>query len=382
MERRLRALVTVALVIAIGLLIWLLDLALGRIGTVLTDIVIAVLVAYLLFPAVRPLARYMPRALAVAVVYVLLIAIVGGALAALAPVLSGQAQSLAHDFPATMARAKAEVQNPGATSLPLIGQFEPALRGLIAQYASRIDALTGAAAGVVGEHAFGVIGGTARVLVDTVVTLLMAFFFMTDVERIRALFLRMVPAPRRAVAQDFIDDCDKVIGGFVRGQVLLALAVGIAATIVLLLTGVHYAVLLGIFTGVASIVPLVGPIIGAVPAILVALFTAGLVKGLIVLALFVVVFELQGHVLTPIVIGRALGVTPLVIFLAILVGAEANGVLGMLLAVPLAGIARVVIDRVFPNDATDRRLIQTSRERTLASSAGPPPIGADEAVKP
>ncbi len=296
--------------------------------------------------------------------------------------LAGQAQALAHDFPATVARAKAEVQNPGATSLPLIGQFEPALRGLIAQYATRIDALTGAAAGIVGEHAVGVLGGTARMLVDTVVVLLLAFFFITDVERIRALFLRLLPAPRRAAADSFIDDCDTVIGGFVRGQVLLALAVGVAATVVLLLCGVHYAVLLGLFTGVASIVPLVGPIIGAVPAILVALFTAGLAKGLIVLVLFVVVFELQSHVLTPIVIGRALGVTPLVIFLAILIGAEANGVLGMLLAVPLAGIARVVIDRVFPDDATDRGLIAESRARALGAPAAPQPIGADQAVKP
>ncbi len=372
MERRLRALVTVALVLAIGLLLWLLDLVLGRVGTVMTDIVIAVLVAYLLFPAVRPLARYMPRALAVAVVYVGLIVIVGGAIATLAPVLAGQAQSLAQAFPDTVARAKAEVQNPGSTSLPVIGQFEPALRGLIAQYASRLDALTGAAAGMVGQQAFGLIGGTARVLVDTIVVLLLAFFFIIDVERIQALFLRLVPASRRGAAQSFIADCNRVIGGFVRGQVLLALGVGLAATIVLLLTGVHYAVLLGIFTGVASIVPLVGPIIGAVPAILVALFTAGLVKGLIVLALFVVVFELQSHVLTPIVIGRALGVTPLVIFLAILIGAEANGVLGMLLAVPLAGIVRVVIDRVFPDDPTDRRLLQAAHEQTIGKPEAEP----------
>jgi predicted PurR-regulated permease PerM len=381
MNPRLRALVTVALILAVGALIWMLDLVFGRVRTVTTDIIIAVLVAYLLFPAVKPLSRSMPRGIAVLLVYVALIAVVGAAVAGLAPLLAAQAAQLAHDFPATMAQAKSQV-SAGAPPLPIIGPIEPALRSLLAQYADRVGALTGAAAGIVGEHAVGVLAGTGRALVDTFVILLLAFFFITDVERIRALMVRFVPRERRDVTQSFIDDCDRVIGGFVRGQVLLALFVGVVATVVLLLTGVKYALLLGAFTGIASIVPLVGPIIGAIPAILVALFAAGPLKAAIVLALFVVVFEIQSHVLTPVVIGKAVGVTPLVIFLAILAGAEADGVLGMLLAVPLAGIARVVIDRVFPDDATDRALLAQTRDRTVEEPPSPVPVGADQAVKP
>jgi predicted PurR-regulated permease PerM len=381
MNPRLRALVTVALIVAIGVLIWMLDLIFARVRTVTTDIIIAVLVAYLLFPAVKPLARTMPRGIAVLLVYVVLIAVVGAAVMGLAPLLAAQAGQLAHDFPATVAQAKSQV-SPGAAPLPIIGPIEPALRGLLAQYADRVGAFTGAAAAIAGEHAVGVLAGTARALIDTFVILLLAFFFITDVERIRALMLRLVPAQRRAAAQSFMDDCDRVIGGFVRGQVLLALFVGVVATVILLLTGVKYALLLGAFTGIASIVPLVGPIIGAIPAILVALFAAGPAKALIVLLLFVVVFEIQSHVLTPVVIGKAVGVTPLVIFLAILVGAEADGVLGMLLAVPLAGIARVVIDRAFPDDPTDRALLAQARDRTLDARATPVPVGADQAVKP
>jgi predicted PurR-regulated permease PerM len=380
MNPRLRALVTVALIVAIGVLIWMLDLVFARVRTVTTDVIIAVLVAYLLFPAVKPLARHMPRSVAVLLVYVVLIALIGGAIAGLAPLLATQGSQLAHDFPATVAQAKSQV-SPEAAPLPLIGPIEPALRALLAQYADRVGNLTGAAAGIVGAHAVGVLAGTARALIDTFVVLLLAFFFITDVERIRALMVRLVPRERRDVTQSFIDDCDRVIGGFVRGQVLLALFVGVVATVILLLSGVKYALLLGAFTGIASIVPLVGPIIGAIPAILVALFTAGPLKALVVLVLFVIVFEIQSHVLTPVVIGKAVGVTPLVIFLAILAGAEADGVLGMLLAVPLAGIARVVIDRVFPDDPADRALLAQTRGHTLAPPA-PAPVGADQAVKP
>jgi predicted PurR-regulated permease PerM len=381
MNSRLRALVTVGLIVAVGVLIWMLDLVFVRVRTVTTDIILAVLVAYLVFPAVKPLARLMPRALAVLLVYVVLLGLVGAAVAGLAPLLAAQAGQLAHDFPATVAHAKSQV-SAGAPPLPVIGPLEPALRALLAQYADRVGALTGAAAGILGEHAVGVLAGTGRALVDTVVVLLLAFFFITDVERIRALMVRLVPRERRDAAQSFVDDCDRVIGGFVRGQVLLALFVGVVATVILLVAGVKYALLLGAFTGIASIVPLVGPIIGAIPAILVALFTASLVKALVVLVLFVVVFEIQSHVLTPVVIGKAVGVTPLVIFLAILAGAEADGVLGMLLAVPLAGIARVVIDRVFPDDAANRALIAQTRDRTIKAPASPEPVGADQAVKP
>jgi len=349
MERRRSALLNIQLIIGVGIVIWMADLVLARIRPITTDIVIAILVSYLVWPAVRPLAQRMPRALAILVVYVIGIAVIAGVARAVAPTIGAQATELAHDFPATMARAQAASPNP-ADPFAVLGPLEPKLRALLAHYASRIEAFGATAAGILGRNAFGLVRGTIGALVDVVVVLLLSFFFMNDVVRIRALFLRMVPRVHRANTDSFIDDCDRVIGGFVRGQVVLAVVVGIAATILLFACGIHYALLLGLMTGIFSIVPLVGPVIGAAPAILVAIFTAGIGKTILVLVLFVIVFEVQSHVLTPIVIGKALGVSPLVIFLAILIGAAADGVLGMLLAVPLAGIARVAIDRIFPQD--------------------------------
>jgi predicted PurR-regulated permease PerM len=365
MERRRSALLNIQLIIGAGIVIWMADLLLARIRPITTDIVIAVLVSYLIWPAVRPPAQRMPRALAILLVYVIGLAVVAGIASVVAPTIAAQATELAHDFPATMARAQAASANP-SDPFAFLGSFEPKLRGLLAHYASRIEAFGGTAAGVLGRNAFGLVRGTVGALVDVVVILLLSFFFMNDVDRIRALFLRMVPRPHRENTDSFIDDCDRVIGGFVRGQVVLAVVVGVAATILLFACGIHYALLLGLMTGVFSIVPLVGPVIGAAPAILVAVFTAGIGKAILVLVLFVIVFELQSHVLTPVVIGRALGVSPLVIFLAILIGAAADGVLGMLLAVPLAGIARVAIDRIFPpEDPATHALKDEARAETV-----------------
>jgi predicted PurR-regulated permease PerM len=145
-------------------------------------------------------------------------------------------------------------------------------------------------------------------------------------------------------------DVDGVIGGFVRGQVLLAVAVGIAGTIVLLAVGVPYAILLGTLAGVVSIIPLVGPIAAALPVLVIAFFTVGLVKLIVVGVLYVVILVVQQNVLTPLVVSKSVGVTPLVVFLALLFGSEAFGILGALLAIPIAGIIRVATERIFPEE--------------------------------
>jgi predicted PurR-regulated permease PerM len=165
-----------------------------------------------------------------------------------------------------------------------------------------------------------------------------------------------------------MDDVDKVIGGFVRGQVLLALGVGVAGTIVLLVVGVPYAILLGLLAGVVSIVPLVGPVIALIPVVLIAFFTVGVVKVIIVGVLFAIILVVQQNVFTPLIVSKSVGVTPLVVFVALLLGSEAFGILGALLSIPLAGILRVTAERLFPADPEADAALVVARER-----AGEPP---------
>jgi predicted PurR-regulated permease PerM len=118
----------------------------------------------------------------------------------------------------------------------------------------------------------------------------------------------------------------------------------------LLAVGVPYAILLGTIAGVVSIIPLVGPIAAALPVLVIAFFTVGLVKLIIVGVLYVLILVVQQNVLTPLVVSKSVGVTPLVVFLALLFGSEAFGILGALLAIPVAGIIRVSVERIFPDD--------------------------------
>jgi predicted PurR-regulated permease PerM len=131
-----------------------------------------------------------------------------------------------------------------------------------------------------------------------------------------------------------------VFGAYLRGQLLLSLIVGVAATIALLFLGVPYAFVLGVFAGMAELIPMLGPILGAVPAVLVALFQPFPLVLWVGLA-FLVIQQLESNLLVPRISGHAVGLHPLAAMLALLVGFELAGVVGALFAVPIAGIVWV-----------------------------------------
>lgn len=348
MQRPLHALILVALAIGIGLLAWMFAVVINRVHNIATTIIIAILFAYAIFPAVRVLSTRMPRALAVIFIYIVALIAIGFAVAYLAPAVASEAVDLSRTLPATLRTIEGQITHPGTSAI--LRHFPPEVRAFIVQNAARVGIIASTFAGNIGMEAFGMLRGTATLIVDTFLMLALAFFFIIEAEQIRATFLRLIPRNARPAAIGFIDEVDRVISGFVRGQILLAIVIGIAVTLILLITGVRYATLLGVLAGLASVVPIVGEFIGGVPTFLVALFTVGPIKALIVLALFVAVFEVQGRVLAPVVVGKSVGVSPLIIFVSILLGAEAFGLVGMVIAVPVAGIVRVALDRLAPSD--------------------------------
>jgi predicted PurR-regulated permease PerM len=210
------------------------------------------------------------------------------------------------------------------------------------------------------------------VLVSVGLILGLTLLILGDLGSVRAFGKRLIPSRYRPEARSFVHDVDEVIGGFVRGQVLLAVLVAVAGTIVLVAVGVPYAILLGLLAGVTSIVPLVGPIIALVPVLVISFFTVGLVKTIIVGVLFAAIIGVQQNVLVPIYVARSVGVTPLVIFVSLLLGSEAFGILGALLSIPIAGILRVAAERLFPGEAAPALpLAATSSRATESPSPAP-----------
>ncbi len=348
--RLVRAILLVGLALGIGGLLWMLTSVFDRVHNTLVVIIFAILFAYLVYPPVAWLEkRRVPVTVAAIIVYVAVGVIVAGALAWLAPALATQATELVKDFPHIVASAQREIADPAHS--PLLARLPMGVRETIAQNAGKVGAIVGGLAAGFGTHALAIVSGTTSIVIDVFLVLGLTLLVLGDLTILRAFGLRIVPARHRLATLDFMRDVDGVIGGFVRGQVLLAVAVGVAGTIVLLAVGVPYAILLGSLAGVVSIVPLIGPIIAAVPVLVIAFFTVGLVKLIVVAVLYSVILAVQQNVLTPLVVSKAVGVTPLVVFVALLLGSEAFGILGALLAIPIAGIVRVAAERIFPDDA-------------------------------
>jgi predicted PurR-regulated permease PerM len=348
MQKLIRALVVVALAVGIGIFIWMILTALGRVQNAVIATLFAALFAYAIFPAVRFLSARMPRAIAVLIVYVLSLGALGFAGAYLAPTIAAESLSLARTFPSAVQSIEAQLEHPASNSV--LNRLPPEVRALVVHNAAQAAAIGGSVARYLGERTVELLRGALTFFVDMLLVFTLAFFFITDAERIRKTALRLVPRDAKASAARFIDESDRVVSAFVRGQLVLAAITAIAVTLALALLHVPYAVLLGVLAGVASVVPIVGELVSALLTFLVAIVTVGPLQALIALGLFVAVFEVQGRVLAPIVVGKSVGVSPLVVFIAILVGAESFGIVGMVLAVPAAAILRVALDQLAPSE--------------------------------
>ncbi len=362
-RRLIRWLLVVGLALAVGGLIWMVTGVFDRVHNTLTVIVFAVLFAYLVYPPVKWLAnRRVPVVLAGIIVYIALGIVVLGSIAWLAPAIAVQATDLAQNLPHAVANVQQQIADP--THAPFLAKLPLSVRIMIAQNTAKVGALDGEIAGGFGAHALSILSGTTAAVIDVFLVLGITLLILGDLAGLQAFGIRIVPQEYRPVTIAFMEDVDGVVGGFVRGQVLLALAVGISGTIVLLAVGVPYAILFGVLAGVVSVIPLVGPIIAAIPVLLIAFFTVGLLKLIIVAALYAVILVVQQNVLTPMINSKSVGVTPLVVFVALLLGSEAFGILGALLSIPIAGIVRVTAERLFPPDPQSDALLIRTRNRS------------------
>lgn len=360
MNRRItNALQVVALIVGTGLALWMLSLALARVQTILTVVLISILFSYLIYPLVKLLARRLPRALAVLLVYVGFLLALTVFVAYLAPPIASQAAELARTYPHFLDQIERGVSSP--ESSPLLRELPPQIRALLADNAGRAGQEIGVFAQHIAGQTIAILSGAVHAVVAALLVFVFSFFFITDLERIQDVCFRFVPKAQREAAIAIAVEIDQVIGGFIRGQIMVAAIVGVLATIIMLLTHVKYALLLGLVTGVADVIPYVGAVVGAAPAVLISLLTFGWPHALLVLGLFVLMYEAEGHFIAPTVVGHSVGLTPLAVLLALLIGGEVFGLIGLLLAVPAAGILRVLLVRIFPPTPEAERRLAVAR---------------------
>ncbi|HMD01508.1 MAG TPA: AI-2E family transporter, partial [Candidatus Baltobacteraceae bacterium] len=196
--------------------------------------------------------------------------------------------------------------------------------------------------------ALGFVLSTFVLLATVVVIPIVSVYLMMETPDILGGFMRAVPPRARPKTEQVLRDLNGVLGGFIRGQVLVGAVIGAAITLALLATHVRYAVLIGVIAGIFDIIPYVGAIVAFIPSTLLALVHDGWQHALIVALLMIGIFQAEGHLIQPKIISDSVGLSPLAVIVAILIGGDLLGIAGMFLAVPLAAMLRVLVRDLVP----------------------------------
>jgi predicted PurR-regulated permease PerM len=308
---------------------------------ILLIFIIAWLIAFLLNPAVEffTIGRRTPRALAVAAVYLCFAAVLAILAVVIIPPASQQIVTLSDHVPQYATNASnllLEIQqwfnNHGIpVNLETLGA-----NGDILSKAEAIGT-------PVATNVLSLAQCVATTLFNCIITLVISFYIMLDSPRIIGAIARVTPARYRNDSELLIASIDRSFGGFLRASVVLMLVYGAGTALAMFLLGVPFSLPVGVFAGVMMIIPLIGAILAVIPPIILALATVSLAKAIILLAVMIGLQQLVLQVLQPRIMGESVGLHPLWVLAAVLVGARLAGVWGALFAVPVAAIVQTVV---------------------------------------
>lgn len=178
---------------------------------------------------------------------------------------------------------------------------------------------------------------------------IIGYYILRDREIMAQKAMNLIPVAYRSDVKGLVEDIDEVLSGFIRGQLIISAIVGAAVAAVLaFVLKIKFALLLGMWAGIFNIIPYFGPVIGAIPVVAIALVDS-LWKAMWVIVLFVVVNNLESAFLTPRIVGREVGLHPILLIFAVLAFGHLFGVVGMLIAVPVVAVIKVLLIFFFKN---------------------------------
>jgi len=287
----------------------------------------------------------MPRVLAIFIIYLLFFGTTGYAAVKGTPIILTQLGSLSQHIPVLTQFYQDKVDH-----------FYSATAHLPEPVHVHFNRLLGKAENALNQMLTNIMLSIQR-LATSIFTLFLipfiVFYLLKDIRKIQQWLKEHTPDRWREPAKVLIHEIDHSLGSYIRGQILVCAAVGIAAFIGLWIFKIPYSGVLGFFVGITDIIPFFGPAIGAVPAILVAM-TLGFKKVIIVVAIITVVQTLEGNLFSPVIVGKSVHLHPVVIMLSLIVGGELGGILGLIIAVPAFVTGREIV-RFILNERRKKR---------------------------
>jgi predicted PurR-regulated permease PerM len=280
-----------------------------------------------------------PRWAAILSVYVALFTVIGLFVMLMVPPLAAQARDLVTAAPDLLHRAQLWLIERGVLSREItIGEAVRQAPG-----AAGSDAV-----GTVVSAIWGFVGGVFGVVTILIVT----FYVLIDAENIVRALVRLFPRPERARVRDALRRAGEKVSAWMAGQLLLGAIIGTTAALGLGILGVPYFYVLALIAGIGELIPIVGPLLAAIPAIAVA-FSVSPATALGVAVFFFLQQQVENHVLVPRVMSRQVGISPVLVIMALLIGGSLLGLVGAILAVPTAAILQVLLQELLIEATAD-----------------------------
>lgn len=359
--------------IAVLLIFVLAEMALRGLPLPLEQIFIVLLTAVLIASAVTPACDYaqqrwhVPRGVTILIMYLLAILVLAGVVFLIVPLINGEVDRLRDKLPEYDASVRRQIE-----------RFAPGQSQKVTT-SDLVDRAFGELGNSFGR-ATGFAVSLSSGLVRLVIVLVLGFFLAAEKGFAERVVTRFAPPEHRRRWNGLLATIANQLGHWARAQVLLALAFGISFGVGLKLIGVPYAATLGVIGGVLEIIPYIGGFITVGLAVLVALTAShGIISVVLVVVWYTIVIQLEAHVVAPYLMKRAVGLHPLVVVLALFVGTEALGILGALLAVPIAVIIQALLDEFYSFDSEESTPRPVASPHIDASSdQGAPDAGPEE----
>ena len=312
----------------------------------LSFLIFLLFVAIVLGTAIRPMVEWLQRRgisriAGVIIIYFMLATFAIGILALVLPLIADQATHISQNLPQYYAEIRRALGNSNNRLLQNIAFRLPAQLSLFLSTNpnAEVDVLDQVTQTVFYANL------AVRGILSVLAIFLLAYYWTQESSQVVRTLIRLVPLHRRHETQEFVQLAERKIGGYIRGQGILCLVVGLAAFVSYTLIGLPYTLVLAIFAGIMEMIPVFGPALGAIPALLAALsIDPG--KAIWVLVATGLIQMMENLWLVPRIMKNSIGVNPIIIILSLVAFGSVFGFAGTLLALPLAAIIQLVLDRI------------------------------------
>lgn len=323
---------------------------LSKVTPIYLPIILAIVFAFILNPLAAALARLrlwprvvLPRSLAV----VLAIVVAIGVLTAVVGFIFSPFVSEFNRFVINLPALIQKIQN-------LTGMLEEQANAIDmpANVRSLVDQILSSAASyalALGRRALGATVGFASQVVELVVVPVLTYYFLKDWRELKGSALNALPPDWRDAARLIINEMGLTVSGYIRGQALVSVIMGFLVFAGMYFLGVDYPLVLGLLAALTETIPIIGPIIGAAPAVFLSYLTAPELAVKVII-FFLVIHQLENHIIVPKVMGRSIDLHPVTVIISLLIGGQLMGIVGMILAVPVAALMKVLFRHLWRYD--------------------------------